>query len=360
MKKLLFLVLFVSAILTSCQKDEIEIEPISQQVETDPTWIKYPSNNIPDSLEEALVLKSGRYPSTSYVVPTLNNYQSPPSKTVKYENITYYGGPFQFCAASVSGNNITFKLKRSDGLKFPKGSVLTIKKGNAGGTTVTSKKLTSASSSVSLTVSESVTWNNKGSSTSNSKNYNNYVAAWYNPDSKLNFYTNPERVIAVPTGWGATLPGLNFVNVYSNGWGGFRSTDYLRDPISNCQKYQCVEFINRYYRQVYHLDIGNSNANDYWYNYKKHSLNIRILNGGEIPLQGDIIYLESSSSWHVGIVNGINPTNGFLRIFNENWGQKEEKGNFCKSYFELTITKTSTGYKVGGILGYTTLGWLRL
>ena len=129
--------------------------------------------------------------------------------------------PFNFCVTTINGSTITFKLQRTDGSKFPIGSSLSIKYGNAGGTLINGCSLAVASTTCNLNITDTKTWNISGGGISNSNNTDNYIATWYNPTSGLTFYTQPIMLVAVPTGWGASLGFLNNVSVYSNGWGGF-------------------------------------------------------------------------------------------------------------------------------------------
>jgi hypothetical protein len=259
-------------------------------------------------------------------------------------------------------------MKRTDGYSFPVNSVIKIKLNNAGGTVINSKTLTTASTTCTLSITESKTWNISGGSSSNPNNTDNYVATWYNPASGYTFYTQAIKIVAVPTGWGTNLANLQGVSIYSNGWGGFSSTNYLKDAsCNNSQKYQCVHFIQKYYLTIKGKNIGNANAGDYWNYYTSHSLTQRINNGAGIPQQGDIIcFISSTNGYHVGIVNGVSSP-GHLRVFQENVGQTLVNSNYCHPYADFSFTSSGSGYNVNanllnptsGTTTWTTLGWVR-
>lgn len=353
-------------VVAGCTKNELEEVPQQTQGADDESWMRYPLDTIPAYADDGS--DRAAYPTTTYVsvpekYPAPGCYQAAPTSSVTYGGQTYYGGPFASCTHSISASTVTFKLKRTDGMSFPVNSVLKIKQSNAGGSTLASATLTSAASTCNLSFTESITWNLGGTGTSsNPSNTRQCVATWYNPVSGYTFYTQAIRIVAVPTGWGASLATLNGVTAYSNGWGGFSSTNYLTDAAyNNSQKYQCVHYIQKYYSLVYSRNIGNTNAGVYWTNYLSHNLTQRINNGAGIPQQGDIIcFSRPGSVGHVGIVAGV--YSGKLRVFQENVGQTGNNGQFCSGYKDFTFTNNGSSYTVSAsVLGstWTTLGWIR-
>ncbi len=361
--------LLILFFLTSCLKDEkmendIQSESILQNY-LDTSWMNYPMDTLPGELSEYMVDLSCRtlneiYPASSYVsIPDKNVYQNAPTSSISSGATTYFGGPFQSSVSLINSNIISFKLKRTDGVSFPIGSVIRIKWSGVGGEIRATRTLTASASNISMDVIETTKWNINNGKESNQNNWHNYIITWYNPVSKLNFYTQAIKIVAVPTGWGVGLASLNGVNVYSNGWGGFKSTDYLTDYFG--QKYQCVHFIKRYYTTIYNRDLGNGNANVYWDDFKAHNLKEKVLNGAGNPKQGDIIcFYSTNGSFHVGIVAGI--YGGRLRVYQENVGQVLKNGNYCSGFKDFNYTTTKSGINVNpDMLGtsWTTLGWVR-
>jgi hypothetical protein len=358
-------IIFASAMLSGCEKElpNPSNNPPSSIAVRDTSWRSYPLDTIPAEVNEN-VPHILTFPSSSYVsVPGNNVYQSSPTSSVYFSPTTYYGGPFQFCTYSVGTNSVTFQLKRTDGYTFPVNSVLRIKLNNAGGQIVNTVVVTSAFVSCTITIPETNTWNVGGGNQSNSLNTDTYVATWYNPVSGYNFYCQPIKIVAVPTGWGTYL-GYFGVPIYSNGWGGFLGTDYLRDAsCNNSQTYQCVHFIQKYYLTVKNRNIGNAGAADYWINNSSHSLPSKVTNGNGIPQPNDVIcfYNNSSGSYHVGIVASVGAT---IRVFHENVGQtyNSSTGTYCSSFKDMPFTNTGTGYNISATLlgaNWITLGWVR-
>jgi hypothetical protein len=375
MKKILFSTICLLLLVTSCRKDNLKVSaPVVAQTDdiVDQTWLRYPIDTIPAIAPQwaGKVLESVlSHPETSLVpVPDVNVYQAAPTTAVKYNNVSYYGGPFQSTVSYTSGSSVTFLVKRTDGLKFPINSVINITTTNAGGIVLASGKITNGTSTVvSVSVADNNKWNVNNTTETNHANTNDFVLTWYNPVSGYTFYTNPIKIVAVPVGWGVNLGNLQGVPVFSNGWGGFAGTDYLWDAAyNNAHKYQCVHFIQRYYQTIKGRNIGNADAGEYWDRYTTHKLTQRINNGGGVPVQGDIICFtnQTSGARHVGIVNGVSAT-GLIRIFEENIGThlRTETNNYCAAYQDFSYTKNASGgYVINAAVlgtGWVTNGWVR-
>lgn len=363
---IVFLML-TGAFIAGCQKEDLN--SLEKEVHETPLDASIVANPLDTTIAEVTASGSRAiaYPGTSYVsVPNLNSYPAVAASSVSYGGVTYYGGVLQCCITSLSGSTITFKVKRADGLSFAAGSIIKIKKLNAGGTMVSSVTLGVAATTYSLNYTISNTWNIAGTSTTNVNNYDTFVATWYNPVSGLNFYTQSVKRVAVPTGWGINIGTYNTVSVYSNGWGGFSATDYLLDAgYNNSQKYQCVHFVQKYYSLKKGINIGNTNAGNYWNYYTDHNLTTKVNNGAGIPLAGDIICFKKTGTteYHVGIVAGV-VVPGYVRVYEENVGQtyNAATGTYCSAYKDFSYTLIGTSYNINaGALGgsWTTLGWVR-
>lgn len=360
---IVFVIFLITTTFNSCYKvdDLINTDSSTFEKMQDSTLVTEPIILPEMTIIDSFLRVPASVPGTSLVsVPAINVYQPSPTTPVYYNSVTYYGGPFQSCTYSISGNNITFKVKRTDGNLFPVGSVIRIKLNNAGGQIVASKTLTSSASNCTLNVQDLNTWNINGGTGTNPNNSKQYVATWYNSQSGYNFYTLPIRIVAVPTGWGNNIGSFG-VSVFSNGWGGFSGTDYLRDPsCNNSQTYQCVHYIQKYYQVVKNINIGNNNASHYWTNYTSHNLTQRIYNGSGIPQMGDIICFQrpNTSDYHVAIVKGVVGGNK-IRVYQENWGQTNNNGNYCYAYMDLPFTQSGNNYNISPFSSWIVLGWLR-
>jgi hypothetical protein len=205
MKKILFFSACLLLLVASCRKDNVKISaPVAVQTDNvvDPTWLRYPLDTIPEIKPEQsgkVLATVPQHPETILVpIPDANVYQAAPTASVKYNNVTYYGGPFQSTVNYIGGYSIMFFVKRTDGLKFPINSVLKIMATNAGGAVLASGKVPNSTSSViGISVSDNNKWNVNNTTETNHSNTNDFVLTWTNPVSGLNFYTKPIKVVAL-------------------------------------------------------------------------------------------------------------------------------------------------------------------
>jgi len=109
------------------------------------------------------------------------------------------------------------------------------------------------------------------------------------------------------------------VNAYSNGeYTG--TSSYCGYYSSGNYKYQCTEYVKRYYRQIKGKNLdGIGNANQYCTNASKYSLNRRWNcdpNNPNVPWAGDII-VKTSGIGHVGIVKAVG--SNYIDVVSQNW-----------------------------------------
>ena len=115
------------------------------------------------------------------------------------------------------------------------------------------------------------------------------------------------------------------------------------------KKWQCVEYVQRYYRIVYGMNIkpafGNANT---FYTYNTHaSVGLqKFANGSTAPQVGDILVSTSPSVGHVAIVTGVTATQ--VHIIDQNFSINSAR------------TLTRTGNTVGTFgAGYAVAGLVR-
>lgn len=149
--------------------------------------------------------------------------------------------------------------------------------------------------------------------------------------------TNPQKKI------GAPVDSLNGVVVYFNG--GTREVEGM-DTVGNYYlglKYQCVEFVNRYYFQYYHHKMPDpyGNAVDYFDRQlkdgelnKKRGL-IQFANPSKTkPLPGDILIFDKgplNKYGHIAIISSVNDKE--IEVIQQNAGAY---GN-SRAKFQLKI-----------------------
>ena len=154
---------------------------------------------------------------------------------------------------------------------------------------------------------------------------------------------------------GPALGNLNGVDVYSNGFPTNNSEDENNDAGTYTGiRWQCVEFVNRYYWQTYGVDINQqprTNANGYYTNAIQKGL-ISYENGLEPPQPGDIIVSEGGGYGHVAIVRIVLAS--YITVTQQ---------NYCENKGDLEFTLSRDGNKIGSFGGgksYPIKGWLRL
>ena len=156
---------------------------------------------------------------------------------------------------------------------------------------------------------------------------------------------------------GPALGNLNGVDVYSNGFPKNDSGDYNKyDDIDTGLKWQCVEFINRYYLQKYgqNIRIAGDDANDYYKKAQERGLDSYENNNTVTPQPGDIIVSEGTSGniGHVAIVKDVFAD--YITVAQQNW---------CENIGDLEFVLSRDGNNIGSFGGgksYPIKGWLRL
>lgn len=178
--------------------------------------------------------------------------------------------------------------------------------------------------------------------------------ALYRIATKVN--PNPSREV------GQKLDSLNGVYVYYNG--GIGNTDgrnLAPDGYNIGLKYQCVEFVKRYYYEHYSHKMPDSygNAKDFFDHSVKNGLINKARNlmqfsnpNSSKPLPGDLIVFDGHPGnvyGHVAIVSQVFENE--IEIIQQN------PGPFANSRVKLSLKKTGNKYEVDRP---GTLGWLRL
>ncbi len=169
---------------------------------------------------------------------------------------------------------------------------------------------------------------------------------------------NPNKQFVV----GQKLDSLNGVYVYYNGGVGHvgdRNTS--KDGYNIGLKYQCVEFVKRYYYEYYNHKMPDSygNAKDFFDNsIKDKSINpkrdlIQCTNPSVLkPQIGDLIIFDGhvgNQYGHVAIISNV--TQNEIEIIQQN------PGPYAPSRVQFDIDSTSKGFK---IKHDRLLGWLRM
>ena len=160
---------------------------------------------------------------------------------------------------------------------------------------------------------------------------------------------------------GDAIDSIHGVKVYYNGSNFARSygRNLAPDGYNLGLKYQCVEFVKRYYYQVYHHKMPNTqgNARDFFdkkladraYNKKRGLMQYRNVRE-YIPKAGDLLVYDSypgNPFGHVAIIAEVGPEH--VVIVQQNIGTLTRE--------RLKLVKFMDYYTIAD---YDILGWLRL
>ncbi len=155
--------------------------------------------------------------------------------------------------------------------------------------------------------------------------------------------------------WGTYLGEFNGVSAYSNCSTDYESNENNYDAgINTGMKWQCVEYVNRYYYVKYSIDIKGGNANSYF--GAADGKGLRAYENGETtcPQVGDILCSDGGNCGHVAIVTGVTDDSVFaiqqnlyndVRDINMGLGLSVSDGHYTLSGFGSS---------------YSIQGWLRL
>lgn len=149
---------------------------------------------------------------------------------------------------------------------------------------------------------------------------------------------------------------FNGVPAYSNEY-----VDNVTDVYNNYNgqntgmKWQCVEYVNRYYLTTYGINIRvpGHNANMYYPNATAHGL-YPYANGNTNPPEvGDIICSNSGNYGHVALVREVGPN--YIKVIQQNWSNSSADNNF-----QLSLSSANGIYTVGNFnAAYSVAGWLK-
>ena len=154
--------------------------------------------------------------------------------------------------------------------------------------------------------------------------------------------------------FGTQIGTFNGIAAYSNGSISNESGVYNTSAgVNTGIKWQCVEYVNRYYYMMYGINIKSTgtygNANHYYNNASFAGLSA-YPNGGSIkPQVGDIICSNGGKYGHVAIIREIG--SNYIKIIQQNWSNDSNDENKT-----LTLTNNTVG-DFGS--GYPVQGWVR-
>lgn len=164
--------------------------------------------------------------------------------------------------------------------------------------------------------------------------------------------------------WNTYLGSFNDVYVYSNGYVSYFSnkTNSVNGYVTG-YKWQCVEFVNRYFWLKFGKKIAGGHAKTYYANASIKGLN-RAPNGGtDKPRVGNILVSEGGTYGHVAIIRSVpsTPYTGTYTLYvaHQNWINDKRDVSYP---IKMTVWKDSGGkvrYSLSGFsTSYPIKGWL--
>lgn len=169
--------------------------------------------------------------------------------------------------------------------------------------------------------------------------------------------------VAVPSvaAYGTLVGTFNGVAAYSNGSDTYVSNQYniTDDGTNTGMKWQCVEYVKRYYYLNYGKTwyIPGQNANDYYGNATALGLTAFPNTGTTAPQVGDILAFAGGSGelGHVAIIRELGAD--YVKVIQQNVTQNSRDADFSYSLTVSDGTYTVSAAMLGQ--SYTTQGWLR-
>jgi len=146
----------------------------------------------------------------------------------------------------------------------------------------------------------------------------------------------------------------NNVFCYSNGSttynsGQTNSVTINGHSVSTGLKYQCVEFVQRYYAFIYGLEIDQyfGNANSFYSGASGAGL-VAYANGTIEPKVGDIVCSNGGTYGHVAIIRDVTSTS--VTVIQQNWSNTSADLNKVLTRSGNTIGSFSASYSVIGVV----------
>ncbi|MCY2928853.1 MAG: lectin-like protein, partial [Planctomycetota bacterium] len=189
--------------------------------------------------------------------------------------------------------------------------------------------------------------------------FNGTSYSWYQVDWHDGNPLGWTADVALGLAFGQPVGSFNGVTAYSNGYPvpNYTSNDYNDETgINTGMKWQCVEYVNRYYHTTYGINIriAGTNANQYYGTAASRGL-IAYANGGTVaPQVGDILCFSGNSdgTGHVAIIRAVSGTS--VTAIQQNWTEDRQDANYT---FAMTVSGGT--YSVSGLGSLSVQGWLR-
>jgi surface antigen len=284
--------------------------------------------------------------STYYSIPAVGTFPSNLVGALVGSCGTFHGGNIRAKVTAISASQITVEISKIGGSSFSKNGTAYIKAASVCGGVAGSATYTATATTVNVTFNATfasglVTFFPEVISSSGDR----YFA------TPIMVYTS---WLAASQPYGTAFGTVNGVTVYSNGASpSYASNSYNTvGTINTGMKWQCVEFVNRYYLQVYGMNIriAGTDAWQYYGTASQRGLVAYANNGNIAPQVGDLLCISGNTYGHVAIVTEVGAN--YIKVAQQNVGNGAHiQFSFSKSGNNVNATNLGAGY--------TVQGWLR-
>ena len=330
----LMLSFFVGTVFFSCDKDDVLSHPTTEQ----------------SDLNQSTSLTMTRAPSTItyYSTPGIGGFSPNSSSDVTLGlNTRYHGGVIK--AQVVKQRNYIFviRITKQDGSSFSGKGLALVKVGSVDGSIAGRVFYEKGSSSVYVSVQATL-----------GQGYVHFYPVFYSAQSREYYYAEPILVYTLPLYnnnfvLGKTLGTANGVKVICNGVGN----------IDEYNDYQCVQFCQRYYREVYKKDVGSFGGRArFFFSLAQSKGLVAIENGSAPPRVGDILCFGKGTKdekgnyyGHVAIIMEV--TDSYVAIAQQNSGDGSDKK---PAWYPIGGRLTRNGNSLVAPRGFEVQGWVRL
>ncbi len=279
------------------------------------------------------------------VTPSLNTYsQAGSNVNLSGSCGTFTGNQIRSKVIAQNGGQFLIQISNVNGLPFLFSGTAYVKAGSVCGPIAGSALYSGGDFSVNILINAGF-----------SQGISHYYPVFLN-FTGTRYYSEPILVYTIPsysTGsyFGRNQGTVDGAPVYYNANTSPTTYNYY-NGINTGYKWQCVEFINRYYLQVYGMDIrGTTGGNAYqYYSLASQKGLLAYVNEGPTPPRvGDILcFSGGTGNGHVSIITEVGSNQ--IKVAHQNVGSLVPIG--------CSFSRTN-GNKITPWSGYTCQGWLR-
>lgn len=279
------------------------------------------------------------------VTPSIGTYTANSSGNLSGGCGTFTGGTIRAKVTSVNGSQITILIGKSDGSTFTTSGTAKVMAasvcGGLAGTVSYSSGVSSVNVTINATFSQGITHFYPVVFSSNGLKYYS---------EPILVYTNP--IYTTSTTFGTLLGTVDGVEVRYNPLGYVSNINNTYNGTTTGMKWQCVELVNRYYLQVYGMDIRISGTNAYQYygTASQRGLVAKSNGGTTAPRVGDVLCFSGGSGGlgHVMIISEVSSNQ--VKVAHQNGGS---------SLAPIGCSFTRNGNTITAWTNYTCQGWCR-